>query len=219
MHGQVINAQSKTIIARAAPCLHGYLFICHSPQSTTQWFTVHFYSLCSPCQPYYSHTCRNYIHEDTNVLVNNETKVLESTISKQIGLINTYTATHHANLTYMATGITEETIDQCSDFIRGIACNSVYPYCDTSSTNSHPVPRPLCKHTCDILRAEGFCSFFLDPSFLEEYRYQLSPLRDALFASCDNRTTPGGESPECIYVSLDSPAVGKEACSHIGSIL
>ncbi|XP_064389291.1 uncharacterized protein LOC135337305 [Halichondria panicea] len=161
----------------------------------------------SSCQTYNSRMCRNYIHEDTNVLVNNETEVLESTIRKQIGLINTYTATHYANLTYVATGITEETIDQCSDFIRGIACNSVYPYCDASSTNSHPVPRPLCKHTCDILRAEGFCSFFLDQSFLEEYRYQLSPLRDALFASCDNRTTPGGESPECIYVSLDSPVV------------
>ena len=165
-----------------------------------------------PCQPYNTGTCGNYIYEDTKVLVNNSAALLESIILDQNELIGIYSASHHSNRAtprYMAAGVTEATIDQCYNFIRAIACNGVYSSCDASSTISDPVPRPLCKHTCDILRDEGACSFFLDPSFLEEYRYELPSLRDALFAKCDTRTAPGGESPECIYVSLYSPAVGK----------
>lgn len=137
---------------------------------------------------------------------------MEGTISEHDGNINAITVGHYAQYgssAYQAAGISQEIIEKCYEFTRALACNSVYQYCDVSSTPDSPVARPICKHTCALLQEGGPCGFFLDPAFLTEQRLQLTELRLSLFSRCDNRTAPGGTTPECVSLSVNSPAVGQ----------
>ncbi len=155
--------------------------------------------------------CRNYIHEDTDILVHNPA-TMETNISHHIGTINTLASDHWYNFNspvYREAAISGEMIEECYQFTRALACNTVYQYCDAKSTIAVPVARPICKHTCAIIEEDGPCGFYMSSNFLSDRQQLLAEISTALFSRCDNRTAPAGTSPECLSVSLNSPAVGE----------
>ena len=122
--------------------------------------------------------CRNYIHEDTDILVHNPA-TMETNISHHIGTINTLASDHWYNFNspvYREAAISGVMIEECYQFTRALACNTVYQYCDAKSTIAVPVARPICKHTCAIIEEDGPCGFYMSSNFLSD-RQQL-PGRD-----------------------------------------
>ena len=167
------------------------------------------------CQYYRGEMCWRYLFTDTQVFTNASSPTLQSTINNLVGAIEQYTAVHNRHLgspSYQASGVTEEYLDTCLEFLKAVACSLVYPYCDVGSFN----PRQICKHSCDELREGGACGFFFNSSnLLPEDGHQLRELKNKLLVHCDNRENPAGSSPECIYVSYQSLSKSeRHACTH-----
>ena len=83
---------------------------------------------------------------------------------------------------------------KCVAFTQAIVCHSLYPYCDPSSDS--PSARSVCLEACNILTT-GVCRDVFDAL--------PSNVTSLLVSGCDTVAREGGESPECIHVSLESP--------------
>ena len=83
---------------------------------------------------------------------------------------------------------------KCVAFAKAVVCHSLYPYCDPSSNS--PSPRAVCQNACDILTT-GVCQGVFDALS--------SNVTELLTSNCDLVAKEGGDSPECIHVSLEHP--------------
>ena len=83
---------------------------------------------------------------------------------------------------------------KCVAFAKAVVCHSLYPYCDPSSNS--PSPRAVCQNACNILTT-GVCRGVFDALS--------SNVTELLTSNCDLVAKEGGDSPECIHVSLEHP--------------
>ena len=155
--------------------------------------------------------CRTYIRRSTKIAYNKSSSQasLISTYDSQINVIasdlRTMLASSETNS--KTAHITDDLITKCFHFASAMDCHTIYPYCDASSTLRYPVPRPICKHSCAVFAEGGSCEFFLDPEVLPD-NSDLPLLKQLLLSKCDTRVNPAGTTPECVYVSFESPQIG-----------
>jgi len=167
-------------------------------------FHIHCPNLYRRCKPY---AVSYYIHSDATVFVNYNTSglTLEATAGSYMTDLGLYVTLHSNNIdngSEAYSSLTMEQITKCHLLIADIACSVVYPYCDHENS-----PRSICKHSCDVLQEE--CEFFLDSAFLPVHKFELDNDRRALLAGCDSRVNPASESPECVFISIESPSTGE----------
>ena len=164
------------------------------------------------CNYYNDAMCRTYIRRSSKI-VYNASSSQASQISSYDSQINVIATDLRAMLasgknTSRTAHMTDELITKCFNFARAMDCHTIYPYCDASSTPRSPVPRPICKHSCAVFAEGGKCEFFLDPEVLPE-NSNLPLLKQVLLSKCDARAYPAGSTPECVYVSFESPQIGR----------
>ena len=83
---------------------------------------------------------------------------------------------------------------KCVAFAQAVVCHSLYPYCDPSSDS--PSARSVCLEACNILTT-GVCRDVFDGL--------ASNMTTLIASGCNTVAKEGGDSPECIHVSLESP--------------
>ena len=163
------------------------------------------------CKYYNAAMCRTYIHRSRKIAYNESSsqRSLISSYDSQINVVASDLRTMLASgeTTSKTAHITDELITKCFNFARAMYCHTIYPYCDASSTLRSPVPRPICNHSCTVFAEGGNCEFFLDPEVLPE-NSGLHFLKQLLLSKCDTRVNPAGTTPECFYVSFESPQIG-----------
>ena len=132
--------------------------------------------------------------------VNGDVELLQQQALKLIKKIQ-----RHANTS--SSSLNPNLRDKCSLLAQSIACHATFPYCLSDSEDT-PIPRPICRTTCDSFSSGGLCWEFLNE--------QTSPeLYQRITAGCDTRQLPGGTSPECIPISPDSARTGIYSYNNI----
>ena len=154
------------------------LFVCYSILSLSY----------SACDNYNDAICSPYIFEDVKVLVNRSKDTKDGIVRDASNAIKNLSEDPNS-------------LSSCLQLAQAIVCHSVYPYCDSNALLNYrqALARPICNDTCEIFTDGGECSGIIDPS---------SDLFALLMSNCDASGQVAGDSPECIYISLEAPGKG-----------